>query len=156
MKKLVLLLALGAALVGGWNSSGFKLPFVSARAPLETATQAGADTQAQDDALADAFRAQRSGVQVIGEGVVNAVLADDTQGSRHQRFVLRLASGQTVLVSHNIDLAPRIAGLVKGATVGFSGVYEWNAKGGVVHWTHRDPAGRHTPGWLRHSGQTYQ
>ena len=91
-----------------------------------------------------------------GEGVVSAILADDNQGSRHQRFVLRMASGQTVLVAHNIDLAPRIAGLAKGDSVGFNGVFEWNAKGGVIHWTHHDPAGRHIPGWLRHRGQTYE
>jgi ABC-type glycerol-3-phosphate transport system substrate-binding protein len=156
MKKQVLLLALVAALVGGWNSSGLQLPFVSARAPADTSAAGGAGSQAQaDDAIADAFRAQRSGVQVVGDGVVSALLPDDNEGSRHQRFVLRLASGQTVLVAHNIDLAPRIAGLAKGDTVGFNGVYEWNAKGGVIHWTHRDPAGRHTPGWLRHDGRTY-
>jgi hypothetical protein len=156
MKKQVLLLALVAALVGGWNSSGLPLPFVSARAPVGASPAGGAVSQAQaDGAIADAFRAQRSGVQVAGEGVVSALLPDDNEGSRHQRFVLRLASGQTVLVAHNIDLAPRIAELAKGDTVGFNGVYEWNAKGGVIHWTHRDPAGRHTPGWLRHNGQTY-
>lgn len=156
MKKQVLLLALVAALVGGWNSSGLQLPFVSARAPVDAVPAADADRQAQaDGAIADAFRAQRSGVQVVGEGVVSALLPDDNEGSRHQRFVLRLSSGQTVLVAHNIDLAPRISGLAKGDTVDFNGVYEWNAKGGVVHWTHRDPAGRHAPGWLRHNGQTY-
>jgi hypothetical protein len=32
----------------------------------------------------------------------------------------------------------------------------WNEKGGVVHWTHRDPGGRHMAGWLAHNGKTYQ
>ncbi len=157
MKKPVLLLALVAALIGGWNAAGLQLPFVSARAPVDATRPADAGAQnSAEDVLADAFKARRSGVQVRGEGVVSAVLADDNQGSRHQRFVLRMASGQTILVAHNIDLAPRIAGLAKGDTVGFNGVYEWNAKGGVIHWTHHDPAGRHIPGWLRHAGQTYE
>ncbi len=106
--------------------------------------------------VAAAFRDQSSGVQVSGEGVVDRVLSDDVDGSRHQRFILRLASGQTLLVAHNIDLAPRISSLESGDAVAFSGVYEWNAKGGVVHWTHRDPSGQHQAGWLKRNGQTFQ
>jgi len=109
-----------------------------------------------NQAVATAFREQKSGVQVSGEGIVARVLADDNDGSRHQRFILRLASGQTLLVAHNIDLAPRIASLKTGDQVAFNGIYEWNPKGGVVHWTHRDPGGRHPAGWLKHNGETYQ
>lgn len=103
-----------------------------------------------------AFAQQQSDVQIQGTGQVIKVLADDTKGSAHQRFILRLASGQTLLIAHNIDLAPRIAGLQVGDQVSFYGEYEWNAKGGVVHWTHHDPNGRHLGGWLKHQGRTYQ
>jgi hypothetical protein len=106
--------------------------------------------------LAHAFADRLSNIQVSGEGVVSRVLADDTRGSRHQRFLLRLASAQTILVAHNIDLAPRIDGLRAGETIAFSGEYEWNERGGVVHWTHRDPAARHVAGWLRRDGRVYQ
>ncbi|GGO88111.1 hypothetical protein GCM10011348_42850 [Marinobacterium nitratireducens] len=109
-----------------------------------------------DSVLAQAFRDQRSDLQVRGEGRVVKVLPDDLEGSRHQRFILELGSGQTLLVAHNIDLAPRIEGLRAGDRVEFYGEYEWNAKGGVLHWTHRDPRGRHPAGWLRHEGRTYQ
>ena len=107
-------------------------------------------------AIAQAYRAQRSDLQVMAEGVVKKVLSDDLDGSRHQRFLLRLDNGQTLLVAHNIDLAPRIEGLRAGDTVAFYGEYEWNNQGGVIHWTHHDPAGRHVDGWLRHRGKTYQ
>lgn len=107
-------------------------------------------------AIAAAYRAQRGDIQVMAEGVVTKVLRDDLDGSRHQRFLLRLANGQTLLVAHNIDLAPRIDDLRAGDSVAFYGEYEWNNQGGVIHWTHHDPAGRHVDGWLRHRGQTYQ
>ena len=35
-------------------------------------------------------------------------LPDDNKGTRHQRFILKLSSGQTLLVAHNIDLADKI------------------------------------------------
>lgn len=113
-------------------------------------------TQLDNRLIHDAYRAQRSDVQASGQGVVIKVLSDDNEGSRHQRFLLKLDNRLTLLVAHNIDLAPRIDGLRKGDTVAFYGEYEWNNKGGVMHWTHHDPGGRHTDGWLKHQGRTYQ
>jgi len=98
----------------------------------------------------------QSGQQVRGQGTVSRILSDDNDGSRHQRFILRLGSGQTVLIAHNIDLAPRVASLRTGDAVSFYGEYEWNDKGGVIHWTHHDPQGLHAAGWLEHNGQRYQ
>lgn len=109
-----------------------------------------------ETAIAQAFAQQATNRAVRGQGEVVAVLADDTRGSRHQRFILRLASGHTLLIAHNIDIAPRLPNLQPGHRIGFKGVYEFNSEGGVVHWTHHDPAGRHPGGWLRHDGTTYQ
>lgn len=120
------------------------------------AARVGEDARGSDAALQAAFEAQRGDLQIEGQGTVIKVLPDDNKGSRHQRFILRLGSGQTVLVAHNIDLAPRVPGLAEGDTVTFFGEYEWNPQGGVIHWTHHDPGGRHLGGWLRHRGQTYE
>lgn len=107
-------------------------------------------------AVALAWERQASDVQVTGRGEVARILPDDNEGSRHQRFILRLSNGQTLLVAHNIDLAPRIAGLRVGDEVEFNGEYVWNRQGGVLHWTHHDPRGRHEAGWLKHDGRTYR
>ena len=109
-----------------------------------------------DSQIARAFENETSNVQVEGEGVVTRILADDLSGSRHQRFVVRLASGQTVLILHNIDIATRIDALQTGDSVSFYGEYLWNEQGGKVHWTHHDPKGQHVAGWLKHKGLTYQ
>jgi hypothetical protein len=106
--------------------------------------------------VARAFAAHASHVEVQGSGVVERVLRDDGEGSQHQRFILRVDSGQSVLFAHNIDLAKRVPDLHAGERVDFMGEYEWNEKGGVVHWTHRDPAGRHPAGWLKVAGVVYR
>ena len=111
-------------------------------------------TTGSPDAIAEAFRNRTSNVQVSGVGVVRRILPDDIDGSRHQRFILELSNGQTVLVSHNIDVAARLSSLDRGDSVEFFGEYEWNADGGVIHWTHHDPVRRHVDGWLRHEGRT--
>ena len=106
--------------------------------------------------IQQAFDRRQSNVQVQSVGRVKAVLADDNEGSRHQKFILGLENGLTVLVAHNIDLAPRIKNIQKGDTVEFYGEYEYTEKGGVIHWTHHDPQNRHVGGWLKHEGEIYQ
>ncbi len=113
-------------------------------------------TLANDRLLQQAFEQQQSDLQVQGVGIVIRILSDDKKGARHQRFILKLNSKQTLLVAHNIDLAPRIEGLQVGDSVEFYGEYEWNNKGGVIHWTHHDPANKHQHGWLKHKGKQYQ
>ena len=111
---------------------------------------------ATDEILSRAFDDRSPGVEVEGAGTVVRVLPDDERGSRHQRFIVRLDSGQTLLVAHNIDLAPRIPDLAEGDVVAFRGEYEWSEQGGTIHWTHDDPAGDHPGGWLRSGGTTYR
>ena len=154
MKKLLLAIAVVAVIFYGVDGSkGIGQLAGSGAAPTESA---GTSQTGTSDAARTVFDQRQSGTQITGEGVVSKLLADDTDGSRHQRFIIALASGQTLLVAHNIDLAPRIDSLRAGDAVAFNGVYEWNDKGGVIHWTHHDPDGRHEAGWLKHAGQIYQ
>lgn len=97
-----------------------------------------------------------AGSQMCDSGKVTKLLSDDNTGSRHQRFIIKLSSGQTLLIAHNIDLAPKVYPLKEGGFIKFCGEYENNANGGVVHWTHRDPNKRHVGGWLEYNGQKYE
>jgi len=124
---------------------------------IQGQSSSGIDGPTTDDsAIARAFASRASDIQVEGEGTLARLLPDDLNGSRHQRFIVELASGQTLLLSHNIDISPRIDGLKAGDSVRFNGEYVWNEKGGVIHWTHHDPKGRHAAGWVKHNGKTYQ
>jgi hypothetical protein len=130
------------------------------RSPSGTATATGEgealSVATGDAALAQAFADHAENLEIEGQGTVLRLLADDTEGDRHQRFIVQLASGQTLLVTHNTDVAPRVTSLQVGDAIEFKGEYVWNAQGGLIHWTHRDPDGGHEPGWIKHSGMTYE
>jgi len=106
--------------------------------------------------IINAFKKKQSDIQIKGFGTVVHILRDDIKGSKHQKFILEIAPHLTILIAHNIDLAPRINSLRKGDIIKFYGEYEYNNKGGVVHWTHHDPRNKHISGWLKHNGRTYQ
>lgn len=103
-----------------------------------------------------AFHAKRSHVQVEARGEVAKVLPDDNDGSRHQRFIVKVNNDMKILIAHNIDLATRVEHLQVGEHIEFYGEYIFNPKGGIVHWTHRDPANRRENGWIKYQGVTYQ
>lgn len=107
------------------------------------------------DSIKYAFENQKSNFQVKQVGWVAKIMRDDSHGLKHQRFVVQLASGQKLLIAHNTDLAPRVEGLKEGAEISFYGEYEWNNKGGVVHWTHHDPKRSHPNGWLYYNKRKY-
>ena len=95
-----------------------------------------------------------SDVQVKVFGRVEKQLADDNKGSRHQKFILK-SNNMSILIVHNIDVAERVP-LVEGDYVWVYGEYEWNEKGGLIHWTHRDSKGSHPDGFISHKKKTYQ
>ncbi len=153
-KKNILLLGVALIIYGLAQQGGMN--FNDASAQLGNVSSESAQLESSDTSLHNAFISGQSDVQVQGSGVVKKVLADDRKGLQHQKFILQTGADHTVLVAHNIDVAPRIPGLKSGDTVGFYGEYEWTRQGGVIHWTHRDTKGRHINGWLKHNGKTYQ
>lgn len=135
-KTLIRALVAAALLLGAW----------------QTLSSPGGQPPDGAAAMATAWEEGISGVWVEGAGSVVRVLPDDRRGSRHQRFVVSVSDGHTVLISHNIDLAPRVEPIRVGDAVEFRGRYEWNDEGGVIHWTHHDPEGRMPGGWIESRG----
>jgi len=124
--------------------------------PSKGYVQAGTTTSGNQQVL-NAYRNRQSDVIVENVvGLVEAILPDDLEGSRHQRFIVRMSNGKTVLIVHNIDLATRIDSLREGDRVSVKGEYEWNDRGGLIHWTHHDPRNVHPGGWIDHKGLRYE
>lgn len=112
------------------------------------------DGSGQQDVIA-AQTAQSQKVEITVSARVYKLLPDDNQGLPHQRFLLRLNNGTTVLVAHDTRLAPHVP-LSEGDLVCIHGEYIWNNRGGVIHWTHRCLNGHHDGGWIDFKGQRYQ
>ena len=148
MKKAIFTLFLVSMLQG---CGGDSVEEVQNKIPKEIQDEINSD----DQVLLTAFQNKESNLQVNGKGTVTILLENDTSGTRHQKFIIKLASGQTLLVSHNIDLAPMINSLKIGDNIEFYGEYLWNDEGGLIHWTHTDPSGEHIDGWLFHNGLFY-
>ena len=101
------------------------------------------------------FTKQHSGEWVEGAGLITRLLSDDNEDDRHQRFVLDLRNGQTVLVAHNLDIGQRVP-VGMGDRIRFRGLYEWNEEGGLIHWTHRDLHTSEDAGYISWHGKIYQ
>ncbi len=106
-------------------------------------------------AIAQLYAQKQSDTMVEFEARVDRILADDTEDIPHQRFILKLDNGHSILIAHNLDLAERVP-VDEWDLVRVRGEYEFNPQGGVVHWTHRDPGLGIKHGWIEHRGMRYE
>lgn len=116
----------------------------------------GASSQPDNAAIVSDFQNHRSTVEVTADGTVVRVLADNSGSSgTHERFIIQLSSGGiTVLIEHNITIGKRVP-VADGDHVVVHGEYVWNSQGGLIHFTHHDPQGKHERGYVQDNGQTY-
>jgi hypothetical protein len=112
--------------------------------------------QPDDAAIVQDFQSHRSDVEVTADATVAQVLPDRVSATgTHEQFIIKLTSGDlTLLVEHNLSIAPR-APVAVGDHVIVHGEYIWNAQGGLIHFTHHDPEGRHEGGFIQDNGMTY-
>jgi hypothetical protein len=125
--------------------------------PFPVASAPESASKVHELSVLEAFQQKKSRLFLETRGTVIKLLADDQQGSRHQKFLIKTDDGPTLLVSHNIDLSERVP-LRQGIAVAVRGEYVWNTKGGLMHWTHHDPKGKHEGGWIKilASGRRYR
>jgi len=110
-------------------------------------------------AVYDAWRAQRSNVEVTAAGSVAGILGLRRGPSGlHEGFLLHLSGaaghGLTVRVEDNVDITGEIP-LAQGAQVEVRGEYVYDSRGGLIHYTHHDPRGRHPAGYVRVGDKTF-
>ena len=115
-----------------------------------------APPSAIDRKLARAFKQGHTEFFIRVRASVIASLPADYEGIRHQKFLVELGTGQTLLIAHNIDLSSPVRRLRIGETILIYGEYIWSAEGGLLHRTHDDPDNVLPHGWIRYRGRKYQ
>lgn len=133
------------------------LGFACATALAGCAAQApGADG---NGAVYAAWSEHRSHLEVTAAGSVSRVLGIRAgRSGSHEGFLLHLSGagrGLTVRVEDNVDLTGPVP-LAPGEAVSVRGEYLYDPRGGLIHWTHRDPRGRHADGYVEAGGKRYQ
>ncbi|HEV3157720.1 MAG TPA: DUF3465 domain-containing protein [Candidatus Baltobacteraceae bacterium] len=108
----------------------------------------------------DAWRSHRSNVEVTAFGNVAHVLGTRSGPSgMHEGFLVHLQGGSggglSVKVEDNVDISGPIP-LNSGDEVSVHGEYVYNERGGIIHWTHHDPRGRHESGYIIVNGRHYE
>lgn len=122
------------------------------RAPVAVASP----SQPDDAAIVQAQAAQAQKVELTVTAPVLKLLREENYREPHQRFLLSLSNGTTVLVANDLKYGTYVPNLRPGALLRLHGEYIWNEKGGVLHWTHLSDEPRHESGYIDYNGWRYQ
>jgi len=122
------------------------------------AMTACAPEQPDNSVPCGAYSSEKSHVEVVAQGTVTRTFGIRAgRVSPHEGFLMRLNSSCSLIVrvEANTDFTGPIP-LRVGTTVAVKGEYEYYAGGGVIHWTHSDPRGRHQGGYILLDNRIYQ
>lgn len=137
------------------SSQSSSSPQVPAEFGSPNTTDSSSSQSIDQSQLLQAQANQAKKVEIIFSARVKKILPDDTKGLPHQRLLLSVENGSTVLLAHDIKYAPKVPVQV-GDMLVIKGEYIWNRKGGVVHWTHHSDSPRHEGGYIEFGGQRYE
>ena len=118
-------------------------------------TNAFADAPAGQEQIIEAQESGRglSFVEVKNVQVVQ-VLPDEVSANQHQKWMVKLANGRTLLCVYNIDITQRVP-IQVGDTVSMGGQYIFTHAGGLIHWLHADPRAERPNGYVDLNGTRY-
>lgn len=102
----------------------------------------------------DAYRYHQTGMMAEVTGTVARVLMDDKDDPRHQKFIIRMTNGQSLLILHDQVSGDQVPVKVDD-TVLVRGEYQWTETGGMLRFTQRDYSPRRMHGWIEHQGRRY-
>ncbi|HIP75819.1 MAG TPA: DUF3465 domain-containing protein [Psychromonas hadalis] len=102
------------------------------------------------------FNNQRGGEMVSSLGRIIKLLEDQTSPYLAQLILIRLNSGQKLIIKHNLKASTKIADLKVGEMIKFKGVYRWNSRGGMVVSTFENKQHPKRSGWVKFADKTYQ
>jgi len=106
------------------------------------------------DLIVQAYDGRTSNIIVETEARVVLLLPDIEDLGKFQEFKIELENGHVLRVLHDLDESNRVP-LAVSSKIRLRGEYDWSVDGGVIHWTHDDPAGQREGGWIDYLGQRY-
>ena len=119
--------------------------------PLMSALKHG---PSDHDLIAKAYDSRTSTIMVETEARVVLLLPDIDDLGKFQEFKIELENGHVLRVLHDLEQADRVPVAVS-KRIRLRGEYDWSVDGGVIHWTHDDPAGQREGGWIEYQERTY-
>jgi hypothetical protein len=135
----------------------FRKPTTVSKPPRRSRGKRASSPATTTSEIADLFARRQSDTIVTGEGLIVKILPDDLHdddgSGKHQQFLVDVAGDVTIKIAHNLKFGR--APVREGDTIRFKGEYEWNDRGGCIHWTHHDPKGWRDGGWLEIRGKRY-
>lgn len=102
------------------------------------------------------YNSQRGGVFVESVGRIVKILDDQITPYPAQVILIRLSSGQKLIIKHDINLGSALPTLKKAEALQFKGIYKWNDRGGMILSTHKNNDFPKHSGWLKYDDKIYQ
>ena len=123
-----------------------------------TAACASHAEKPNNGAACNDYASQSSGNEVLVSGHVVALLGTrESRSGKHEGYLVKLNKNCDLLLK--VETNTSITGPIPfthDEPIVLKGVYVYDPLGGLIHWTHHDPSGRHMNGYVIAGGKSYR